>query len=75
MSCDPLDFELHAMLGLGMNKKAIVLVPSQARKDELIKKYDIPRFIQSQIVVTKKRILQGQEQVFVFYDEGVYKND
>lgn len=73
MSYDELDYELHNILGLGMNQKGILLVPSQARKDKLIEKYDIPKFIQSQIVVTKKRILYGNESEFVYYDEGVYK--
>ena len=54
------DSELHKVLWLGMSCKAVWLVISQERKDELIKKYDIPEFIQKQIVVTER--LEGKNK-------------
>lgn len=68
-----LNMELYSIMWLGMNKKYILLVPTKDRKEYLIKKYEIPKFIQSQIIVTKKKKIQGQEPVGVFFDEGVYE--
>ena len=45
--------ELRNMMRLAINKTMVLLVPDQKRKDYLIKKYDIPEFIQNQIQVLK----------------------